>query len=1011
MPENGKLVDKDRQLPHHLAVAANTSQSEAVLKLLFQYNFDLTAKNKNGETALKCCRRKRNHLRKLLEVEMAKHAVAVKSTGSNKADQKQGCTKVSTKDNASTTAATLKEVSEEFSKLPENENVDESDDETKLSVDELAELVNEKVKSILRKTDQTLREEPQETAKNIPSDTAIVEDVSRKEEQDRKKFEDCTWEIECTETFWKELSRQEKSLKEKAFQKLYRLANGEWHEKFHKSLSGTKNQNLYELKVNKSVRIIWERAVAYSPRLSLKDSSQNNPTELYTDVIRIWSLVLNHDRINAHVKQIETANIKGQESVIKTTLSFHSQTDHEISLRERIPCIYKIDPQCNISNNNTLFPPASAKENEYNVVTFYSVSDGFMESILKHEYSRRDFPFKGWPKENEIINLSMDNSVLLLGRSGTGKTTCCLYRLWNQFRLYWENANEPGILRISLIRPKPTNITSTEAIENEEINPYEDKTVLPLQQLQLNSSMEEDNSINACTASQNESEATLEEEPKLEFDDDMESWFESNSESNNDITSESEDEISEGNFKKHIIYDHLQQVFITKNNVLCAQFKKKFYDMAHTTKCLEGHLKFEQITYPNTLQKLDPHAFPLFLTTHRWLHLLDASLEDKPFFPRNPDGSLAVTIFDMDYNSDDFTENLVMLDESSSEDEEGNPDEDHTIKRRSSTPPSSSKLWKKVDATYFCEVLWKKVAKGICDSKKVSPLLVWIEIKSFIKGSSQALQTVNGFLSFQEYYNLGHKMAPNFVGNRETVYKLFERYEIVKKQMESRHFDDGELIFNLFQRLSKLDDINWCIHQFYIDEVQDFTQAELTLLLHCCRWPNGLFLTGDTAQSIMRGVSFRFSDLRSVFYYISQNVHSSRRKKAKLRVPQLHTLTQNFRSHSGILQLAASVIDLLMNFFQSSIDKLRRDQGMFPGPKPVLLLSCDFSDLAQLLKGNRREASAIEFGAKQAIIVQSEEVKKSLRDKIKAIVLTVFESKGLEFDDVLLYNFFSDSKV
>ena len=64
-----------------------------------------------------------------------------------------------------------------------------------------------------------------------------------------------------------------------------------------------------------------------------------------------------------------------------------------------------------------------------------------------------------------------------------------------------------------------------------------------------------------------------------------------------------------------------------------------------------------------------------------------------------------------------------------------------------------------------------------------------------------------------------------------------------------------------------------------------------------------------------------------------------------------------------------------------------------------------------LLKGNRREASAIEFGARQAIIVQSEETKKNLRKEIKAIVLTVFESKGLEFDDVLLYNFFSDSKV
>ena len=1012
LPENGKLVDKDGQLPHHLAVAANTSQSEEVLKLLFQYNFDLNAKNKSGKTTLDCCRRKRGHLKELLEAEMTKHPVVPKSTANNKGDgskHERDCSAVIKQDATSAAPDTPKESTEDFSKLPKNGNVDDSDDERKLSLDELTEVVKIKVNSILRKNDHLIQKnlerdhkinvEPENTANNTPSDTTVAENVSRKEKEDCKKFEDCTWEVECTETFWKELSKQEKPLKKKVFDKLHRLANGEWHEKFHKPLCGTKYQNLYELKVDKSIRIIWELAVAYSSRLSSKESSQNKSVELYTEVIRIWSLVLNHDEIDKHVKRIEASNMKGQDSVIKKNLSCRSQADHAKELRERIPRIYEVD--LNI-NNHTFSPPASAKEDEYNVITFYSVADdGFTESILKHKDARRDFPFKGWPKENEIINLSMKNSVLLLGRSGTGKTTCCLYSLWNRFRLYWEDTNDS---RCSLIKPKSVTSVPIEVTENETVSCYEDKTVLHSLEPQLSSADEENASPNTCIAPKNETEAPLETQ-KLEFDDDIESWYESDS--IDEITSE--DEINESDFTKHIVYDHLQQVFITKNNVLCAQFKKKFYDMAHTAKFLEGHLKFEKVTYPNTLQKLDPHAFPLFLTAHQWLHILDASLDDKPFFPRNHDGSLGISIYDMDDTSDDFTENIVMLDESSSEDEEDYTDKSQNLKWKS--PSICSKVWQKVDATYFCEILWQKVAKGICDSRKVSPLLVWIEIKSFIKGSSQALQTSNGFLSFEEYSSLGQKMAPNFVGNRETVYRLYERYEIVKKQMLNRHFDDGDLVFNLFQRLSKLDDINWCIHQFYIDEVQDFTQAELTLLLHCCRWPNGhLFLTGDTAQSIMRGVSFRFSDLQSVFHYISKHMNPSR-QKTKLSIPQIHTLTQNFRSHSGILQLAASVIDLLMEFFPLSLDKLPRDQGMFPGPKPVLLLSYDFSDLASILKVSRREASAIEFGARQAIIVQSEEVKQNLRKKIKAIVLTIFESKGLEFDDVFLYNFFSDSKV
>ena len=103
------------------------------------------------------------------------------------------------------------------------------------------------------------------------------------------------------------------------------------------------------------------------------------------------------------------------------------------------------------------------------------------------------------------------------------------------------------------------------------------------------------------------------------------------------------------------------------------------------------------------------------------------------------------------------------------------------------------------------------------------------------------------------------------------------------------------------------------------------------------------------------------------------------------------------------------MIDLLTTFFKSSLDELPADQGMFPGPKPALLLSCDFNMLALMLS---RKATAIEFGAKQAIIVQSEKAKHNLPDQIKgSIVLNVYEAKGLEFDDVLLYNFFSDSKV
>lgn len=64
------------------------------------------------------------------------------------------------------------------------------------------------------------------------------------------------------------------------------------------------------------------------------------------------------------------------------------------------------------------------------------------------------------------------------------------------------------------------------------------------------------------------------------------------------------------------------------------------------------------------------------------------------------------------------------------------------------------------------------------------------------------------------------------------------------------------------------------------------------------------------------------------------------------------------------------------------------------------------------MTGSKRKTSHIEFGAHQAILVVNEKAKAELPEELgHGIVLTIFESKGLEFDDILIYNFFKDSHV
>ena len=78
----------------------------------------------------------------------------------------------------------------------------------------------------------------------------------------------------------------------------------------------------------------------------------------------------------------------------------------------------------------------------------------------------------------------------------------------------------------------------------------------------------------------------------------------------------------------------------------------------------------------------------------------------------------------------------------------------------------------------------------------------------------------------------------------------------------------------------------------------------------------------------------------------------------------------------------------------------------------VLILSVVGFDHTILAQGGAgitgTEESISSFGAEQVIIVRDETAKEALQESLKsALVLTVVQSKGLEFEDVILYDFFS----
>lgn len=64
--------------------------------------------------------------------------------------------------------------------------------------------------------------------------------------------------------------------------------------------------------------------------------------------------------------------------------------------------------------------------------------------LFQNTAVKTDFLFRVTELEFEVINLDFNSPILLMGRSGTGKTVCCLYRQWTQFLKYWTEAKRDG---------------------------------------------------------------------------------------------------------------------------------------------------------------------------------------------------------------------------------------------------------------------------------------------------------------------------------------------------------------------------------------------------------------------------------------------------------------------------------------------------------------------------------------------------------------------------------------
>ena len=235
-------------------------------------------------------------------------------------------------------------------------------------------------------------------------------------------------------------------------------------------------------------------------------------------------------------------------------------------------------------------------------------------------------------------------------------------------------------------------------------------------------------------------------------------------------------------------------------------------------------------------------------------------------------------------------------------------------------------------------------------NSKISALTLWTVIRTFIKGSIKAFQSPDGVLprdEFVEVERLGKNRCRIPAELREQVYDEFRRYEAYIK--EQKLWDDCDRVRHLIIQIKESKEVDPDAFgqvqksKVYVDEVQDYTQLEMLVFFYLCG-TNGLFLAGDPAQSVVEGTEFRFEEVRSVGHFVGSIMQKPK------------TVNINFRSHSGILNCAGGVLDLMFTHFPSSAKQLKKDKGLFQGSRPGVLLGANIDQLNTLLSDKLKGA-------------------------------------------------------
>lgn len=243
-----------------------------------------------------------------------------------------------------------------------------------------------------------------------------------------------------------------------------------------------------------------------------------------------------------------------------------------------------------------------------------------------------------------------------------------------------------------------------------------------------------------------------------------------------------------------------------------------------------------------------------------------------------------------------------------------------------------------------------------------------------------------GVLSREDYRALGVRQSIFPAEERDRLYDLFEKYRAWLAE-------------------AKLYDLNLLAHDWLalsaprydfvmVDELQDFTTAQLALVLKTLKNPDYFMLCGDSNQ-IVHPNFFSWSQVKTLFWQDPELAEHQ----------ELRLLTANFRNGPETTRLANTLLKIKHRRF-GSIDResnfLVETVGDEPGK--ATLLADKHAAKREL---DRRIRQSTQF----AVLVMRDEDKAAAREYFSTpLLFSIHEAKGLEYESIVLYRFVSDHR-